>query len=1517
MEVDMVEIKAKEIPQLLELAKEVKLAIIAAIDEGLAATPGDIRTKIEIKIENLEAVEKQYAKLLKELERERYVDKIDDRINHLITVFKSLAEIYTYKARLTKSPKDLTDAAIFYQYVAAVAEGGEDEYVAEKLELIQTELLETISAQNTPETTVAVETERNKAFLQGLRKDSRKAIDLIDKYFDPQRTPYPVRKHKLEAIYIEASRELFEHITGELKGFTARLTKECEEILGAPPCDYTLIGLGSMALQQMTPYSDLEFAILTASDDYRASDDPKVRNYFTNLSHLLHFKVINLGETVIAASKFKQYNDGFDLHLEHLVNRGFNFDLGGKTPLGRIGGDKDYELIGTAGQFVDRYLDEKSYEGYVKSIVKAEIKAETPDLADEELVKVVEGLVKPRIDDKLPFLLACVTEIYSSGQANLFSDYKEGVKAYLKREDASGLTNYQRRAIIVLSKEELGYEAKLEAFDLITGSVGGDIAKFAPRLSDQSDEGRLYDVKQEIYRLSDRLLYNLGCYFAIGTGISNWQVVDELYKMGVIGQAELSKLAPHHLKYALSFANNLRLQVYLHNNSQTEKMEVFAIDVGSGITGGAQVVTLGNFRLPVKDLAPGGRLFEYYAISVPFHGVLKAVIELQGKQSLGIDVFRLMSAIDFYDGSARGKGIIYRRLLQYRKSLVEFKQALTESPDNISVYFLYADMNEILGNYREAIKYYDKVLKAFHSPLSRDDCLDIAKTLNNMANIYQKDGDYEQALKFHRSALLKRKKLLPEYHQDIAASLMNIANVYNNQGLYKQALEGHNEALKMYQMLFPGDHPYVAGSFMNIANVYYNEDAYEQALYYYQKALTMQLRLFHKDHLDIAASLNNIANVYDRKGDYERSLYHYQQVLAMNRKLLSEKHPDIATSLMNIANIYQRQGNYKKALECYQEALTMMQQLLSAPHPDIAAALNNIASVYNRKGDYEQSLYHYQQALAMNRKLLPMEHPNIATSLDGIALVYRHLRDYEQALHYHQQALRMRKNLFPEGHSDIGGSLHNISLVYRQQDDYVQAIMYSINATSMSLKILGDEHPNSQIVLRGLAVIISKLAEENSFYDGLADEYFSVTRANLAIPPIQLQQYLAFQYINSGQLEKAVDWLRLVLLFAEHEEGAIAAELKILINSKLGCCYHIASMKRQEVNDEEKSAKYLAKADDAFQLALQQLGGGTNSGVHTEYASFLLQYGRYEEALYHLQKSISSGGDGKKLGYGIAEKLTLPTVLRQEIGASSDCEIELVASHYAYYLLITDYDKFVEVGGFDLEPLEAYIKQFRTLVEANVSVISYKLLGYAYQSIGAEELAQSAFEEAKELAQAIELSMEVEAGAGAGAGADQSITSGEAGPSTVAYVTSVEYDNPILNHHELIYYLLHQEDKGLFNEVVTITEGRKVIAELLLASYEEGGIPAFEARLDSLSWLRTMKKTEETRTHANEMTEEEVIELLKTLVSELNREELAAPSIQGQVLVGVSGVYTILANDTAGVVGVTAIPLLGASSDDM
>ena len=88
-------------------------------------------------------------------------------------------------------------------------------------------------------------------------------------------------------------------------------------------------------------------------------------------------------------------------------------------------------------------------------------------------------------------------------------------------------------------------------------------------------EGKLFDVKQEIYRLPDRLVYSFGLYYGIEEN-SAWDTVDKLRAKGII-----TPPASENLKNAITFATTLRLKSYSYYEVQKNGMAIFSEPIES------------------------------------------------------------------------------------------------------------------------------------------------------------------------------------------------------------------------------------------------------------------------------------------------------------------------------------------------------------------------------------------------------------------------------------------------------------------------------------------------------------------------------------------------------------------------------------------------------------------------------------------------------------------------------------------------------------------------------------------------------------------------------------------------------------------------------------------------------------------------------------------------------------------------------------------------------------------------
>ena len=232
---------------------------------------------------------------------------------------------------------------------------------------------------------------------------------------------------------------------------------------------------------------------------------------------------------------------------------------------------------------------------------------------------------------------------------------------------------------------------------------------------------------------------------------------------------------------------------------------------------------------------------------------------------------------------------------------------------------------------------------------------------------YQANSEMDEEWAFHAGGLMN-----------------NLANVYYVQGDYEKALEYYGKALAIHERVLGSEHPDTASTYNNLAIVYHAQGDYEKALEYYGKALAIRERVLGSEHPDTVSTYNNLAVAYDDQGDYEKALEYHGKALAIRERVLGSEHPDTAMTYNNLATVYDDQGDYEKALEYYGKALAIYERVLGSEHPDTSDTYNNMANVYFIQGDYEKALEYYQRALKVYLDTFGEEHPHTKIIRDNL-----------------------------------------------------------------------------------------------------------------------------------------------------------------------------------------------------------------------------------------------------------------------------------------------------------------------------------------------------------------------------------------------------------------------------------------------------------------------------------------------------------------------------------------------------
>ena len=296
---------------------------------------------------------------------------------------------------------------------------------------------------------------------------------------------------------------------------------------------------------------------------------------------------------------------------------------------------------------------------------------------------------------------------------------------------------------------------------------------------------------------------------------------------------------------------------------------------------------------------------------------------------------------------------------------------------------------------------------------------------------------YSKAMECFQKTSEISEKVVGKKHPETATAYNNIAGVYDSQGDYAKALEWLQRALGIWERVL--DYPAIVATHNDIAGVYCHQGDHARAMKCYQKALEMCDKVCREEHLDTVATYSNIAGIYDCQKDYTQAMEWYRKGLGICEKVCGDEHLDTVVAYSNIAGVYCRQKDHARALEYYQKALGICEKIWGKEHPDTATLYNNIALVYATQGDFAQAMKWHEKALAIREKALGKEHPDTAALYNNIALVYSTQGDCSKALEWYQKALAIREKALGKEHPDTVATYSNIALVYANQGDHAKA----------------------------------------------------------------------------------------------------------------------------------------------------------------------------------------------------------------------------------------------------------------------------------------------------------------------------------------------------------------------------------------------------------------------------------------------------------------------------------------------
>jgi eukaryotic-like serine/threonine-protein kinase len=327
-------------------------------------------------------------------------------------------------------------------------------------------------------------------------------------------------------------------------------------------------------------------------------------------------------------------------------------------------------------------------------------------------------------------------------------------------------------------------------------------------------------------------------------------------------------------------------------------------------------------------------------------------------------------------GEGRGSTVTAREVLD--QGAARIHTDLEEQPEvRADLMETMAEVYDRLGLYEEAVRLARESL-TFRRRAEGREPIALARTLNLVGNILMDKGDLAAAESAYRESLEKRRPIFGNQSREVAESLNNLAGVLDTQGRNAEAENLFLESLAIKRLLLGTEDQRVATSLVNLGVSRYKQGDLPGAESYLREALAIQRKTLGSGHPEVAFTLQSLGVLQDERKLYPEAERTYREALALQRKTLGPEHADIVTTLTNLANTLSHAGRLDDARKVFGEALPMSRKFFGDDSTDAGHVLAGLADVERRSGRLAEAEAQAREALAIRTSRLGADHADAA-----------------------------------------------------------------------------------------------------------------------------------------------------------------------------------------------------------------------------------------------------------------------------------------------------------------------------------------------------------------------------------------------------------------------------------------------------------------------------------------------------------------------------------------------------------